>query len=296
MHNRTLTMFLVLACLVGPSHPKALSAFGRAEGAGEGLTAYRPGTATVVIGMAAGKADSYGVGLYANFVGSLRKTGYCGDIVLGVSSELPEDAKAYLTSMGVDMRLITSGPCAAEPGEVSHHLCAPDDPDVPMALYRFKWYLDTVKEYRRTAKVMLADTRDVFFQTDPFTHKGIDWDDGQHTFFPIMEHSNITIKMQGVNYGWIENCFGKDEAERVAYDNAVSCSGTTLGTAEGITKYLELMWTTMREKNCKYFGIDQVRRPGVRARLRAVRGGLSKDPAPRHGGRLRRGVLFCSTT
>jgi hypothetical protein len=101
--------------------------------------------------------------------------------------------------------------------------------------------------------------QDVFFQTDPFKHPGINWNEegGKYMFFTIMESDKIRIKDQGVNYGWIENCMGRDEAEKVAYKNFVSCSGTSLGTVEGMRKYLDLMWKEIKTRNCKYFGIDQ---------------------------------------
>ena len=67
-------------------------------------------TNATVMGMATG----YNVGVYKKFVGSLRNSGFQGNIILVVSPNPGEKVEQYLTSKGVTMKRLKEVPCTTE--------------------------------------------------------------------------------------------------------------------------------------------------------------------------------------
>ncbi len=107
---------------------------------------------------------------------------------------------------------------------------------------RFLMFRDLLEANKnRYDYVMVSDSRDVVFQADPFTaisEVGVP---------VILAAENITFREEGPNTRWIRERYGNHELEKFR-PFRVSCAGTTLGTAEGMRKYLGAM--------CKEIGAD----------------------------------------
>ena len=85
----------------------------------------------------------------------------------------------------------------------------------------------------------------------------------------FLEFAEFPIKKESINNGWIEGCFGRGKegllapspatraGGRIVRDNAISCSGTSMGTIAGMRRYLDTMLAEIKKKQCKSYGIDQ---------------------------------------
>ena len=101
-------------------------------------------------------------------------------------------------------------------------------------------------------RVLLADCKDVFFQSDPFAW---DWTPGVHFFLEEPAHR---IGDCPVHREWFRRLFGPSFIESHA-QNIPACAGTTFGDMAGIRQYLDLMVTTTMQavELDKLFGGDQ---------------------------------------
>jgi len=138
-----------------------------------------------------GLAEGYDLNTYVAFIETLRETGFSGDIVLSVSS--PENMKAgvehYLRQQqnlviymmewtcfnGKGESKATAGEgvnlCQAN-GIYQHSDGSPaDDPrdPRPVATSRYELYWIWAEQYMQSSMIMLIDSRDTFFQSNPFS-------------------------------------------------------------------------------------------------------------------------------
>ena len=132
-----------------------------------------------VIGLAAGYGHVYGMDMYKRFVGSLRATGYPGHIILGIAPNAPQNVRKYLARHRVVTKEVSIGRCTyynstcphctVEGKRFTRPKCAADYPDYKIQWGRFPLTADWLRECNGcTDGVMLTDTRDVYFQADPF--------------------------------------------------------------------------------------------------------------------------------
>jgi len=99
---------------------------------------------------------------------------------------------------------------------------------------RFGLYLDYIRLRCSDADlVLLSDIRDVLFQRDPFD--GVR--PGLHLY---LEPERVIIGSDPFNSRWIRNLYGRRTVAALA-DKIVSCSGTVLGSARDIKRYLSAM-------------------------------------------------------
>lgn len=107
---------------------------------------------------------------------------------------------------------------------------------------RYKIYYNFLKSNQNYNKILLTDTRDVIFQSNPFLNtKLLDIN-----FF--MEDKKI--KNCFINSNWIRRLYGLRKYNLIK-DNYISCSGTTLGSYPGIIEYLKKM--VFHIENFTYF-------------------------------------------
>jgi hypothetical protein len=95
--------------------------------------------------------------------------------------------------------------------------------------FAYQNYLRNNQKYRR---VLLSDVRDVFFQGDPFG-------------LPIPNDvvcavENSLIGQNRLNVLWLYKAYGAAMTQAMA-NRRVSCSGTTIGSYDGISRYCSLM-------------------------------------------------------
>jgi hypothetical protein len=199
------------------------------------------------------------------FIHSLRRSGYAGSVVIFVDRQL-ERALAQ-EARGWDVTLIGVPKWRPQMGSVTplqglprmlwrglrlalwvtmRCLRALPDGDLKSRLQvavagrllfptesRHFRYLRLLKgsEFRR---ILLADVRDVLFQSDPFRE------------LPAgglavgVEIPNYTLGTEPHNAQWVKSAYGPAILERIGA-NPVSCAGVTYGERDAMMKYLDLM-------------------------------------------------------
>ncbi|WP_309398489.1 hypothetical protein [Cerasicoccus maritimus] len=100
-----------------------------------------------------------------------------------------------------------------------------------VAIARYLWYLDWYLQQKPGVygKVLLADTRDVFFQADPFDHQS---DKPIFTGEECLEMGKCQV-----NGDWYVQVFGEDEYRQIG-EKLILCSGVTGGEFEAMGDYL----------------------------------------------------------
>jgi hypothetical protein len=196
-----------------------------------------------------GMATNYHVGEFRNFVGSLRKSGFLGNIILAISPDPKPGVVEYLTRNNVTMKRLTMVDCktdimgvdASKKADLNEHdievmTCADPYPDLKVRWGRFallRDYLFLCKEC--TGPVLVADVRDTVFQRDPFGPEAPPVT-GLQVF---EEHRTIRTTHWIVKFP-IEKC--KD----ISFNQPMLCSGTTIGTRIAMLRYLSDMVNEMK--------------------------------------------------
>ena len=93
--------------------------------------------------------------------------------------------------------------------------------------------------YEEKSKLMITDTRDVIFQSDPFAYQRNEWEDSELVLF-LESQPNKVINRCTYNSGWIRGCYGEAALNKVGH-NPVSCSGVSMGSRNGIVVYSMLV-------------------------------------------------------
>lgn len=233
-------------------------------------------------------AEGYDIKIYLAFMESLKATGFTGDVVLSVSSldKLKPGVEKYLRAQPnvvvytVDWKCYTgSGKLASGPKE-GMRMCQfsgmygtsdADSPDAkpqpaddprearPVATARYELYWAWSLAYHANSWLMLIDSRDAVFQTDPF--KGLPREDdeqaesGQLYFFEENAEAT-TIGQSQFNSRWLKTAYGVDNVSSF-FDKPVVCSGSTMGEQVAIEAYLRAMVVQFDETHCKVKGCDQ---------------------------------------
>ena len=200
--------------------------------------------ATVVMGMASG----YDLNVFEQFVGSLRATGYPGHIILGISPDAPKDVLDYLTAQQVNAKVVVKAQNCTHNGAIGYDgeprkvlntkdwHCPQEYPDYKITWARFALYKDWLLDcIDCTNGVVLTDVRDAFFQRDPFaTAVQLDM---QHPLMLFEETEHID------NTHWLTDFPVKLCRNHHVGPTRVLCSGSTMGSREGILEYLGEMTT-----------------------------------------------------
>lgn len=203
-------------------------------------------TATVM-GMATGftKQDM------TRFVGSLRKTGYRGHIIIGVNADVDQSILEYFEKRDVTPKFIKYTDCTFEPfykteeelqaeGSISTRkgltICAESYPDVKVRWIKFPMGRDWLRDCKTcTGPVMIADVRDLYFQRDPFGPGS-----PEVTSLQVFEeHPDLSTEHWLVDWP-VGECKG------VHLKKPMLCSGTTIGTLDDMMKYLDKMYEEMK--------------------------------------------------
>ena len=119
--------------------------------------------------------------------------------------------------------------------------------------FRWSLFLQYMQAHKGVQSLLMIDARDAAFQRDPFQALA-----AEAPGFYTYEESD-TIGENGWNRGWIEDCFGKAEAQRIA-KHKVTCSGVSIGTRDDVLDYLGRMDAELRKPSfdaCERNGVDQ---------------------------------------
>jgi hypothetical protein len=171
------------------------------------------------------------------FVGTLKFTGYTGDIILGVA---PDQDESIAASTGEQDQVLEYYKRRNVQAPKVQRL-----PDVPLAFTRFFDYQKWLEPYDDNDLVLLSDTKDTFFQKPPFADVTdvLSNEEGGVDLMMFQEY-RVHIYNQSHNRNWVRSCFGKEGLEEVKH-HRVACSGTVMGTKKGVTRYLNVMLTHM---------------------------------------------------
>ena len=121
----------------------------------------------------------------------------------------------------------------------------------------YRWFL--IQQFLKTSemkfnRILLADIRDTAFQADPFT---IVTSPG---FYAFAEGKRFHEDgPRSPSRGWVKACFGDATADSLSGD-WILCSGISMGTAEAVAQYLDLMVLAMSAPRfiaCEHVGVDQ---------------------------------------
>lgn len=192
------------------------------------------GRGDLVMGLALG----YGAAELAPFLLSLRATGYTGEVLLLTSGT--DDATAgFLARHGARA--------------VAFHAARL----MPMSLNsaRMFRYLDLLAERAAAgtppARILLADTRDLVFQSDPFAALG----EGRLRF-----HLERPLRLADcpTNSEWLRRALGPEALAELGH-HPVSCAGTLLGRADAVFEYLRHMARLLLDvpPPHRFSGVDQ---------------------------------------
>lgn len=206
-------------------------------------------------------ACNYPKQFYQRFVGSLRKVGYEGDIVLAVSppAKMKPKVEEYIkqtnvVAYGFDVDCKGKDNCRF----LDDFLGYPDPrPYRTFANIRYAMYEYWLRHYTETSYILILDFRDTFFQSDPFKSFG-SIKERKHTYELQLFAENHKVKNIGkcvYNSLWIGRCFGKPALKALS-SFPVLCSGSTLGSFIGIKHYVRTMLTSMDTVKCWLKGIE----------------------------------------
>eukprot|EP00977_Amphora_coffeiformis_P004531 scaffold978_cov164-Amphora_coffeaeformis.AAC.2 len=204
-------------------------------------------TATVM-----GMATGYGLGIYQRFVGSLRKSGFKGNIILGVAPDVPQYVLDYFEKRGVTAKILKWVDCTYRTDEsdkvdiFKKTQCSDPYPDIKIRWSRFPLQRDWLVECEAcTGPVLIMDVRDSFFQLDPFGPGS-----GPITGLQVFEEHPSQTTSHWLVKPIVKKCKG------VEFTNTMLCSGTTIGTRQAMIKYLEVMYAEMKvwinEPKCRF--------------------------------------------
>uniref|UniRef100_A0A7S3L505 UDP-galactopyranose mutase C-terminal domain-containing protein n=1 Tax=Amphora coffeiformis TaxID=265554 RepID=A0A7S3L505_9STRA len=201
-------------------------------------------------------------------VGSLRQNGYDGHIILGVHKDIPPAEEEYLKAMDVTYYITAFVDCdasimdAGEGGGNIRGKCSEGLEKLKLEWGRFEMCRQWLKACKEcTGWTLVMDTRDVFFQADPFASLPDPATNPQHDLLLIEEiapHSNprpdqpyrADILGQSRYVGRTEQCYGKEHFLKY-FNRPVLCSGTIIGTRQGMHRFLSVLVDEFLQNNQK---------------------------------------------
>ena len=214
-------------------------------------------------------ATGYSLRNYQQFVGSLRKTGYMGNIFLVVSPDIDTKEESYLREQNVTMhkpRYINcthplSQQMKGKEVDNKHQkeliTCVHPYPDIKHRWARFPLLRDLLEncggqpnpEVKCGGPVLITDMRDTFFQRNPFGP------DAPKVYGLQVFQEHMTIRTTHWLVDWPVG-----ECKDVHFDEPMLCSGTTIGTRQAMLDYLEIFYgemkVWMKSPKCNNFGIN----------------------------------------
>ena len=207
------------------------------------------------------------------FVGSLRRTGFTGDIVVGVNRDDLAQAEIvdFAKSQGVilyEISAVCGDGKAARKTSCSLHKFYEDEEGEdrsgqPISNLRYELLNAWSQIYDDDSIIFSTDFRDVFFQENPFPllraalQKGGGGGGAAPSFIAFEEAKELTIGMEGNgnswNTRWIRKCYGPQAVAQLAGQN-VLCSGTSAGTARSMSRYFDAMLQELQSLDCGSIG------------------------------------------
>jgi len=198
------------------------------------------------------------------FVGTLRETGYTGDIVIGLEPNINPRRKLhrlqYFIMLDVVVYTVDLG-CNAQGRCVWKGLEGKDTDRLfprPLELIKYSFFREVLKKYITSTPVLLTDYRDVFFQAKPFTMI-----ESVKTVTPSLwvfqeeyRSSFGTLGTSSYNADLITRCWGSVTLESWK-DLPIHNAGLQMGCQSAVVVFTDLMLQLMRKFKCAGGGQDQ---------------------------------------
>lgn len=236
-------------------------------------------------------AEGYELKIYLSFIESLKATGFTGDLVLSVSAldQLKPGVEQYLKTYqaedgkeGINVVAYTvtwtcfegDGITVATGAKEGVRRCAlvnmyaidPDGAAIkdpreprPVATARFELYWAWSLNYNSHSWLMLIDSRDAFFQSNPFAdvERNTDGSQADGLLYLFEENADAsTIGQSSFNSRWLKDAYG-EEAVKPFFEKPIICSGSTMGETVAIEAYLRGAVAQFDKTKCKLKGCDQ---------------------------------------
>lgn len=199
-------------------------------------------------------ATGYSLNDYQKFVGSLRKTGFMGNIILVVSPKIKKKEESYLLEKNVTLHKVQFVNCTHAVGDIvgqrkklnPHQkelvTCVHPFPELKHRWARFPLLRDLLDqcggrpnpEIQCGGPVLITDMRDTFFQRNPFGP-----DAPKVTGLQVFEEHYTIRTTHWIVKGPVWKCKNK------MFDEPMLCSGTTIGTRQAMLDYLEIFHKEM---------------------------------------------------
>jgi hypothetical protein len=205
-------------------------------------------------------ATGYGLDIFLTLVGSLLKTGYEGDIVLGIDelNTISPDLKSYLAYHSKHSHVICydmGKHCFKTKGGLlqcnmdfayKDPIIGEPVPDLsgrprPIRKFRFENFWIWSQNYDPRSRILLVDSRDSYFQSNPFQHRTLP-ENMESELQLFAEKSTNLLKVS--NMPFIEKLYGFYYAKSISKNYGsfpTLCAGTTLGGKAAMEQYLLLM-------------------------------------------------------
>jgi len=212
----------------------------------------------------------YNLDVYQNYVGSLRNTGFGGNIILVVSPDISNSSESYLLAQNVTLHKVQYVECdhfiakdnskeMQKKDKATQEIltCVHPYPKLKNRWARFPLLRDLLldcggdpnPDIQCGGPVLISDMRDTFFQRNPFCSEAPRVQ-GLQVF---EEHYSIRTTHWLAEWP-IKDCKG------VKYDEPMLCSGTTIGTRQAMLDYLNIfhqeMNVWMEDPKCNNFKIN----------------------------------------
>jgi hypothetical protein len=114
-----------------------------------------------------------------------------------------------------------------------------------LRFFLYKWW---AMRYPSNSKIMLADFRDVVFQSNPFKYHHKEWFPSHQLAVFLEAHPAKVIGRDVFNSGWIRSCYGQEGLEVIGTFTA-SCAGISMGTRDAVLVYTHLLLTQLDPTN-----------------------------------------------
>ena len=213
------------------------------------------------------------------FCGTLRETGYAGDIVVAVQ---PDAQKSLLLELKKCRAIVyvVGKTCVGVDPDFKCNLKNPNGDilvDTPVNGFSpnviryqlYQWWLQ-LYFHQPNIQIMIADFADVFFQSNPFTYRTFEWSLPYYQLALFQEpFPNKVISRCPFNSGWIKACYGIEQLNKIGA-NPVICSGIVMGTRDALLAYTGLVIAHLDSKvrlgngtvksdpnSCASLGMDQ---------------------------------------
>jgi len=210
--------------------------------------------------------SGYGMNEWRLFVGSLRRSGFEGDICVAVSQDdmRNNELLEYTKRMNVILYEIQLD-CTGKSGRTRkcriQGFYETDQTDfTPVSNSRFQIFMALVQIYNEDSVVFNVDFRDIYFAQNPFPQFRDLLQSNSASILVFEEAKELKIGMSGKNNGWntmwISKCYGNAKMLELK-DLSVFCSGTTAGFAGGMFSYFDAMVQELQLECSVIGGADQ---------------------------------------